>query len=101
MFFLRRLGPSEHEIADFEYPSSDLPFVVPAEGLLIASGADDGCLMGPFEQVDCVLLSLHSSVAVESFYSWCAVVEVGGQHGFCSVSQEERCESRGSVWGYS
>ena len=49
MFFLRRLGPSEHEIADFEYPSSDLPFVVPAKGLLVASEADDGRLVGLFE----------------------------------------------------
>ena len=40
VFFLCRLGPSEHEIADFEYPSSDLPFVVPAKGLLVASEAD-------------------------------------------------------------
>ena len=85
MFFLRRLGHSEHEIADFENPSSDLPFVVPVEGLLIASRADDGCLMGLFEQVDCVLLSIHGSVAVESFYSWCTVVEVGGQHSFRSI----------------
>ena len=49
VFFLRRLGPSEHEITDFENPSSDLPFMVPVEGLLIVSGIDDGCLMGLFE----------------------------------------------------
>ena len=85
MFFLRRLGPSEHEIADFENPSSDLPFMVPAEGLLIAGGADDGCLAGLFEQVDCVLLSLRGSVAVKSFYSWCTVVEVRGQYCLSSV----------------
>jgi len=85
VFFLRRLGPSEHEIADFENPSSNLPFMVPAEGLLIASGVDDGCLTGLFEQVDYVLLSLRGSVTVESFYSWCAMVEVGGHHDFCSV----------------
>ena len=52
---------------------------------MVAGGADDGCLAGFFEQVDCVLLSLRSSVAVESLHSWCAVVEVGGQHGFCSI----------------
>ena len=101
MFFLRRLGPSEHKITDFENPSSNLPFVVPVEGLLIASGADDGCLAGLFEQVDCVLLSHRGSVVVETFYSRCAVVEVGGQHSFRSVAQEERCESHGSVWGRS
>ena len=93
--------PSEHEITDFKYPSSYLPFVVPMEGLLIASGADDGCLAGHFEQVNCVLLSHRGSVTVESFYSWCAMVEVRGQHGFCSVGQEDRCESCGSVWGHS
>ena len=101
VFFLHRLGPSEHEIADFEYPSSDLPFMVPVEGLLIASGADDGYLEGLFEQVNCVLLGLRCSVAVESCYSWCTMVEVRGQHGFCSVSQEKRRESCGSVWGRS
>ena len=101
MFFLRRLGPSEHEIADFEYPSSDLPFVVPAEGLLIASGADDGHLAGLFEQVDYVLLSLHGSVAVESLHSWGTVVKVGGQHYFSFVGQEEGCEPYGSIWGRS
>ena len=52
MFFLRRLGPPEYEIADFEYPPSNLPFVVLAEGLLVASEADDGHLTGLFEQVD-------------------------------------------------
>ena len=101
MFFLPRLGPSEHEIADFENPSFDLPFMVPVEGLLIASGVDDGCLVGLFEQVDCVLLSHRGSVVVESFYSWCAVVKVGGQHCFSSVGQEEGCEPCGSVWGHS
>ena len=85
MFFLRRLGPSEHEITDFENPSSDLPFVVPAEGLLIASGADDGCLAGLFEWVNCVLLSLRGSVLVESLHSWGTVVEVRGQHCFSSI----------------
>ena len=49
MFFLRRLGPSEYEIADFKYPPFDLPFVVPVEGLLVASGADDGRLAGFLE----------------------------------------------------
>ena len=86
VFFLHRLGPSEHEIVDFKYPSSDLPSVVPTEGLLIASGADDGRLVGLFEQVDCVLLSLRGSAAVESFYSWGVVVKVGGQYRLGSVS---------------
>ena len=78
VFFLYRLGPSEHEIADFEYPSSDLPFVVPTEGLLVVSEADDGCFVGFFEQVDCVLLGLRGSVTVKSLHSWGAMVEVGG-----------------------
>ena len=62
---------------------------------------DDGRLVGLFEQVDCDLLSLRSLVMVESFHSWGAVVEVGGQHCFSSVGQEERCEPCGSVWGRS
>ena len=78
LVFLLPLGPLEYEIIDFEYPPSDLPFVVPAESLLVVSGADDGCLAGLFEQVDCVLLSLHGSVVVESLHSWGAMVEVGG-----------------------
>ena len=78
MFFLRRLGPPEYEIADFEYPPSDLPFVVPVEGLLVASGVDDGRLVGLFEQVDYVLFSLHGLVVVESLYSWGTMVEVEG-----------------------
>ena len=101
MFLLGRLGPSKHEVSDLEDSPSDFSFVVPVESLLVASGADDGRLMGLLEQVDYVLLSLRGSVAVESFYSWCAVVEVGGQHNFCSVRQEEMCESYGSVWGCS
>ena len=88
-FFLRRLGPPEYEITDFEYPPSDLPFVVPAEGLLVASGADDGCLTGLFEQVDYVLLSLRGSVAVESLHSWGAVVEVEGQYCFSSIGRKK------------
>ena len=74
------MGPPEYEVTDFENPSSDLPLVVPAEGLLIASGVDDGCLAGLFEQVDCILLSFCGLVVVENFYSWCTVVEVGGQY---------------------
>ena len=101
MFFLRRLGPPEYEIADFEYPPSDLPFVVPTEGLLVASEADDGRLVGLFEQVDCVLLSLRGLVAVKSFHSWGAMVEVGGQHCLGSIGQEEGCEPYGLVWGRS
>ena len=56
VFFLRRLGPPEYEIADFEYPPSDLPFVVPAEGLLVASGVDDGRLTSLLEQDDYVFI---------------------------------------------
>ena len=75
--------------------------MVPAESLLIASGVDDGRLMGFLEQVDCVLLSLRGSVMVESLRSWGAVVEVGGQHYLSSVSQEERREPCGLVQGRS
>ena len=96
--FLRRLGPLEHEITDFEDSPPDLPFVVPTESLLVASRADDGRLTGLFEQVDCVLLSLHGSVAVERLHSWGTVVEVGGQYCLSSVGQEEGCEPCGSVW---
>ena len=53
------MGPLEYEITDFEDPPPDLPFVVPIESLLVASGADDGRLAGLLEQVDYVLLSLR------------------------------------------
>ena len=59
--------------------------MVPEESLLVASGADDGRLMGLLEQVDCVLLSLRGSVVVKGLDSWGAVVEVGGQYCFSSV----------------
>jgi len=78
VFFLSRLGPLEYEITDFEYPPSDLPFMVPTEGLLVASRVDDGCLAGLFEHVNYVLLGLRGSVVVESLHSWGAVVEVRG-----------------------
>ena len=95
------MGPPEYEIIDFEDPLPDLPFVVPMESLLVASGADDGCLMGLLEQVDYVLLSLRGSIAVESLHSWGAMVEVGGQHCFSFIGQEEGCEPCGSVRGRS
>ena len=95
------MGPLEYEIIDFEDPPPDLPFVVPAESLLVSSRADDGRLVGLFEQVDCVLLSLRGSVVVESLHSWGTMVEVGGQHYFSSVGQEEGCEPCGSVRGRS
>ena len=91
------MGPLEYEITNFEDPSPDLPFVVPVESLLVASGADDGHLTGLLEQVDYVLLSLHGSITVESLHSWGAVVVVGGQHYFSSVGHEEGCEPCGSV----
>ena len=47
--FLRRLGPLEHEITDFEDSPPDLPFVVPTESLLVASGVDDGHFVGLLE----------------------------------------------------
>ena len=61
--FLRRLGPPEHEITDFEDSPPDLPFVVPTESLLVASGVDDGHLTGLFEQVDSVLLGPLQPIA--------------------------------------
>ena len=45
--------------SDLEGPPFDFPFVVPAESLLVVSGADDGRLAGLLEQVDSILLSLH------------------------------------------
>ena len=64
----------------------DLPFMVPAESLLVVSGADDGHLTGLLEQVDCILLSLHGSVTVESLHSWGTVVEVRGQDCLSFIS---------------
>ena len=49
MFLLGRLGPSKHGITDVEDPSSNFPLVVPTERLLVASGADDGRLVGLLE----------------------------------------------------
>ena len=46
-------------------------------------------------------MRLRGSVLIEGLYSWGAVVEVGGQHCFSSVGQEERCEPYGSVRGRS
>ena len=54
----------------------DLSFVVPAESLLVASGVDDVHLVGLLKQIDCVLLSLCSSIAVESLHSWGTVVKI-------------------------
>ena len=68
------------------------------ESLLVASGADDGRLMSLLKQVDRVLQCLHSSVVVEGLHSWGAVIEVGGQHCFSSIGQEEGCEPCGLVW---
>ena len=79
----------------------DLPFVVPVESLLVVGRANDGRLVGLLEQVDCILLSLRGSVAVENLHSWGTMVEVGGQHYFSSVGQEEGCEPYGSVRGHS
>ena len=101
VFLLRRLGSPEYKITDLEDPHPDLPFVVPTESLLVASGTDDGRLVGLLEQVNYVLLSLHGSVMIEGLNSWGAVVEVGGQHCFSSIGQEEGCEPYGSVRGRS
>ena len=95
------MGPPEYEITDFEDPPPNLPFVVAAESLLVASGADDGRLTGLLEQVDCVLLSLRGSVVVESLHSWGTMVEVGEQYCFSFVGQEEGCGTCKSVWGCS
>ena len=76
------MGPLEYEITDFEDPPPDLPFMVPAESLLVASEVDDGLLTGLLEQVDHVLLSLRGSVMVKSLHSWGVMVDVGGQHCF-------------------
>ena len=43
------IGSSKHEVSDFEDPSSDFPFMVPAESLQVASGVDDGCLVSLLE----------------------------------------------------
>ena len=85
VLLLCRLGPSKYEVSDLEGPSSDFPLMVPMESLLVASRANNGCLAGLLEQVDCVLLSLRRSVVVESLHSWGIVVEVEGQHCFSSV----------------
>ena len=75
--------------------------MVPVESLLVASGVDDGHLASLLEQVDRILLSLHGSVVVEGLNSSGTMVEVGGQHRFCFVGQEEGCEPCGLVRGHS
>ena len=75
--------------------------MVPAESLLVASRADDGRLTGLLEQVDSVLLSLRGLIVIKSFHSWGAMIEVGGQHYFSSIGQEDGCEPCGSVRGHS
>ena len=98
MFLLGRLGPFKHEVSDLKDPSSDFPLMVPTESLLVTSGADDGRLTSLLEHIDHVLLSLHSSVSVKGPYSWGIMVEVGWQHYFGSICQEERGEPHGLVW---
>ena len=85
MLLLGQLGPSKHEVSDLEDPSSDFPLIVPVEGLLVASGADDDRLTSLLEQVDRILLSLRGLVVIEVLHSLGTVIEVGGQHGFSSV----------------
>ena len=85
MFLLGRLGPSEYKIIDLEDPPPDFSFMVPAESLLVTSGADDGHRTSLLKQVNRVLLSLHGSVSIEGLCSWGAVIEVDGQHCFNSV----------------
>ena len=63
--------------------------------------ADDSHLTSLVEQIDRILLSLHSLVLVEGLYSWGAVIEVGWQHCFGYICQEERGEPHGSVLGHS
>ena len=74
---------------------------VPVESLLVMSGADDGRLTSLVKQVNRVLLSLYGLVLVEGPHSWGTMIEVGWQHGFNSVHQEERGEPRGLVWSLS
>ena len=71
--------------------------MVPIESLLVMSGVNDCCLMSLLEQVDRVLLSLRGSVLVEGLYSWGTMIEVGGQHCFGFVCEEERGEPYGPV----
>ena len=66
--------------------------MVLAESLLVTSGVDDGRLTSLLEQVNRVLLSLRGLVLIEGLHSWGTMVEVGGQHCFSSVGQEEDCE---------
>ena len=98
MFVLGGLGPPEYAIIDLEDPPPDFSFMVLAESLLVTSGVDDGRLTSLLEQVDRVLLSLRGLVLVEGLYSWGAVIEVGGQHCFGSIYEEERGEPCGPVW---
>ena len=101
MFLFGRLGPLEYKITNLEGPPPDFSFMVHAESLLVMSKVDDGCLTSLLEQVDHVLLSLCGLVSVKGLYSWGIVIEVGLQHCFGSVCQEERGEPCGSVWGHS
>ena len=95
MLLLGRLGPSKHEVSDHKDPSLDFPLMVPAESLLVMSGVDDGHLMSLLKYVDRVLLSLCGSVLVKGLHSWGTVVDVGGQHCFSSIGQDEGCEPYG------
>ena len=95
------MGSLEHEITDLEGPFSNFSFMVLAESLLVMSRSDDGRLMSLLKQVDHILLSLRCSVLVEGLYSRGAMIEVGGQHCFGSVCEEERGEPYGPVWCHS
>jgi hypothetical protein len=71
---LGRLHPPQHQVTDFEGSSPDLPLVVPAKGLLVASRADQGHLSGHLQQIDRVLLGHRSSVGVKGFDPWGTIV---------------------------
>ena len=87
MLLLGRLGPSKHEVSDLKDPSSNFPFVVPTESLLVASRVDDGHLMGLLEQVDCVLLSLRGLSGTESWGT-----QRGGANNYQTVMLPNRQE---------
>jgi hypothetical protein len=71
---LGRLRPLQHQIANFEGSSLDLPLVVPTKGLLVAGRANQSCLSCLLQQVDRVLLSFRGLVGVKGFDPWGAIV---------------------------
>jgi hypothetical protein len=84
-----------------KFERTDLPAMRASQLLLVEHSYGQRQLTGLLEKVNVVFAGFFGLLFSILDHPLCIEFDVGGQHNFCSIEQEEGCEASITIWSYA